>query len=136
MFFHLYCICLICFFTSFIKSSGPSTSISNKFHPFAIAISSINLASFSIESVFEKSDIALYVLSLSNEDCELIVDLNDIKIEDVLASLRLKSNFQICGGNESIAISNQLFKSERVKFLVVCDKSDVIGVIKKSHRRY
>lgn len=89
-----------------------------------------------IESVFEKSDIALYVLALSNEDCELIVDLNDIKIEDVLASLRLKSNFQICGGNESFAISNQLFKSERVKFLVVCDKSDVIGIIKKSHRRY
>lgn len=89
-----------------------------------------------LRSVFEKSDIALYVLSLSNEDCELIVDLNDIKIEDVLASLRLKKVISKYVVEMKVLLLVISFLKVSVKFLVVCDKSDVIGIIKKSHRRY
>ncbi len=89
------------------------------------------------EAVIEKSDIGLYILSLTDDNYDLIVSLKDIKIIDIIKeNPKLLKNFNRCSGTESFLSSNLIFKAPNVSYIIVYEEDTIIGVIKKSHRRY
>lgn len=88
-------------------------------------------------SVIEYSEIGSYVLSLADESQDLIISLKDIKIEDILDKKpSLSKNFNRCSGTESFSSCNLVFKAKNINYIIVYEEDNIIGVIKKSHRRY
>ncbi|MDC5581947.1 Abi family protein, partial [Acinetobacter baumannii] len=70
------------------------------------------------KSVIEHSDIGSYVLSLADENYELIINLKDLKIKDLLdKSPNLINNFNRCSGTESFSSCNLFFKGKNINYI-------------------
>lgn len=89
------------------------------------------------KSVIEHSDIGSYILSLVDENHDLIVSLKDIKIKNLFdKNPNLINNFNRCSGTESFSSCNLFFKARNINYIIVYEEVNIIGVVKKSHRRY
>lgn len=87
-----------------------------------------------IETIFEKSDIALYIYDIAKDNNEIIADLKTIKLSDIIEYNKYSNkNFHVCSSTESFKNSNILFRKKHIDFIVVQDKKGILGVIKKPH---
>jgi hypothetical protein len=86
-------------------------------------------------SIFRKADIGRYLMQLIDADNELITDMDDHTYDLVINNLRLSDNFVIMSGSDSLSLAANAM-SRGKEYILAMDKTNVIGVIAKSHRRY
>lgn len=87
-----------------------------------------------INAVVNPEHLAKYLIShIENE--ELLIDLKSYEVSHLIAKFNLNSNMVFCDSHEPYKTIEKYFKG-RVRFLVVLDNGEVLGVIEKSHRRY
>ncbi|MGB0565525.1 MAG: Abi family protein [Alteromonas macleodii] len=90
-----------------------------------------------ISAVLQKEQFFDYLYSLREEDgTALFLDLSELKVQKVLESLNIRSNFSICGASESLQKAKLLFKTSPISYLLVYEADVLKGVISKSHRQY
>lgn len=87
-----------------------------------------------INAIANHASLARYLMS-QIENGELMIDLKSHKVRHLVEKTKLDGNTAVCGSHVPYSSIEKYFKG-KIRYLVVLDNDEILGVIEKSHRRY
>lgn len=88
------------------------------------------------ELVFERQEIAKYLLRQADADNTLLLNMNTETVDNVIRANKIRKNTATFSETESFQHSKVMFRGKHTKYLLVLDShSNVKGIIAKPHRQ-
>lgn len=86
--------------------------------------------------VISKSNIQEYIFSLTDQDNNLLIDLNELSFSNIISFSSLVTNAHLVKDTDNFYLSES-FLTNKIRYIICQDTNkNITGVIEKAHRRY